>query len=70
VVGWNLGVTATSCAVMAHTGLELKMIVQRQEVILLQSIPKQKMISSMVWSQEPVDLRVYFGWEDQIMHQR
>ncbi len=54
MVGSNLRVTATRCPIMAHTGLELNMIAQWQEVILLQSIPKQNMILSMVSSQEPV----------------
>jgi hypothetical protein len=55
---------------MAHTGLELKMIAQQQEVIWLQSIPKQRMISSTVSNQELADMDIYFGWEDQTIHQR
>jgi hypothetical protein len=61
VVGRNLRVTATRFAEMDWIGLELKMIAQQQELILLQSIPKQKMISSKVSRQKPVELRVYFG---------
>ncbi len=70
MVGLNLRVTATRCAVMTYTGLELKMIAKWQEVIWLQYIPKQSMISSVISNQELASLQVYFGWEDQTMHQR
>ncbi len=56
VVGRNLRVTATRFADMDWIGLELKMIAQQQEVILLLSILKQKMISSMVSRQEAAHL--------------
>jgi hypothetical protein len=72
VVGRNLRVTVTKFAEMDWIGLKLKMIAQQQEVILLQSILKQKMSSSTVSNQETAHLfhRIYSGWEDQTLRQR
>ncbi len=74
VVGRNLKGTATRCALLSNTGLKQKMIAQWQELIWLQSIPKQRMtlstISSTISDQELKHLIRVGGWEDQTMHQR